>query len=487
MESSFSIALGISGMPESGTEMISGGLYALNVRTSSARFPLLSSTLQSALEAGLKCTIVTTSVPEELLQRLETPGGFLSSELLADDRLAVFSMQDEFSKKIFRYGADRLIQELEDFAVPEGSYLLFEQADDLLSLHDVGLALQQIKILAKWFKKRRMTGLMAFSRSNEQKLETLNNLMDHLTGIARLGGDRDGLELTFLYWRSGPGVMAAENFRLYTANNGLYAVSRRKTERVEETSSIAANDSTPARNATLLNRDQDEGASAPTMTSRPATTEALSPPQMSMIESAESRKMSANLQITSNSTSQDIDHHYFYVDAELEVLKAATPGTWHIVKAMAHVLQAAHDKPAAMIFLSFDGAANVIELARTVHSLRKTLGLGTQILVREKLGAVSSDQKQLLLHCGANVVISKDIALEHYPKFLNSLRNQRYSRSFEPDFEAILAALPAADAGADLPPTVQAPSYSYRDAKGAQSEPMAHRAIAKAKRSSLVS
>lgn len=228
----FAIELGIFGMPEFSSNMISGGLYALKVSTSSARFPLLSSSLQSAIRAGLPCTIVTASAPDELLQRLELYGDFSASEVLADGRLVVYSMQEEFSKKMFRYGADRLTQELIDFKVPERSFLLFDQADDLLSLHDFNLASQQIKIIAKWFKQRQITGLLSFSRSSDLKLDTLNTLMDYLTGIARLGGDRDGLELTFQYWRASPGVIAARNFNLYQKDTGIYAVSRREVERV---------------------------------------------------------------------------------------------------------------------------------------------------------------------------------------------------------------------------------------------------------------
>jgi Cellulose biosynthesis GIL len=193
---------------------------------------LLSSSLQSAIRAGLPCTIVTASAPDELLQRLELYGDFSAKEVLADGRLVVYSMQEEFSKKMFRYGADRLTQELIDFKVPERSFLLFDQADDLLSLHDFNLASQQIKIIAKWFKQRQITGLLSFSRSSDQKLDTLNTLMDYLTGIARLGGDRDGLELTFQYWRASPGVIAARNFNLYQKDTGIYAVSRREVERV---------------------------------------------------------------------------------------------------------------------------------------------------------------------------------------------------------------------------------------------------------------
>ncbi len=482
MAGDFAIKLGISGLPELSSDMICGGLYAIKVRTPSARFPLLSSSLQGAIESGIRCTVITGSTPEDLLHRLEVPGGFSCTEPLADGRLSVFSMQDEFGKKIFRYGADRLVQELEDFEVPEGSYLLFEQADDLLSLHDVGLAAQQIKILAKWFKRRRITGLMAFSRSNEQKLQTLNTLMDHLTGIAKLGGDRDGLEITFLYWRSTPGVIAARNFRLYTAESGLYAVSRREVERQVKSD---------------MSDEADQPSLEPSLS--PVRTPAVQPPFSMPTEAAPHSGSQAAppsqhyagavpVEMLMEPQSTGTAHYYFYVDPDMDALKDSIPGDWRLVNGMQNILYAAHDKPRAMIFLSSDGGHDVVDLARTVHGLRKSLGLQVQILVREGTRSVDENHKQLLLHCGANVVVSKDIALEHFPKFLNSLRNQRFSRGFEPDFDAILGALPGDDEiPSERPDPMRSSSYSYRDGSGSKSEPIAHRAIAKAKRSSLVS
>jgi hypothetical protein len=81
-ELGIAISLGISGLPEPTSDMVSGGLYVLSVRTSSTRFPLLSSSLQNALNAGLRCIIVTASEPADLLVRLDTPNGFSSATYL---------------------------------------------------------------------------------------------------------------------------------------------------------------------------------------------------------------------------------------------------------------------------------------------------------------------------------------------------------------------------------------------------------------------
>lgn len=504
-EPGFGIGLGISGLPELNSDMLGGGLYAMSVRTSSARFPLLSGCLQNALNAGLSCMIVTASEPADLLARLDMPNGFSSAGYLADGQLSVFSMQEEFSKKMFLFGADRLVQELESFEAPVGGFLLFEQADELLSLHDVGLALQQVKILAKWCKQRQLTGLLAFSQSNDQKLETLNNLLDHLTGIVRLGGDRDGLELTFLYWRSSQGVVAAQNFPLYTNASGLYSVSRRRIERGEsfgvahfkgeEDEDWSEQLLAPTTNAHVV-----ANVRAPMHAPHEQTPHAHAPqaqrPSRDPASSEDGRapaflRTSVSASVPQAAPDSNSSHVFLYSDPELEVLQNLVPGDWQFVARMEHILHAALHKPRAMILISTDQSVAEIELARTVHVMRKTLGLGVQILVRETEREVDENYKQLLLHSGANVVVSKDVALGYYPKFLGSLRNQTYSRSFEPDFDSIsighseVNSLSLEQLGSNLGPS-PSKSFSFPGNSAMNSEPMAQRAIAKAKRSSLV-
>jgi Cellulose biosynthesis GIL len=226
----FSVSLGVAGMRDVTADMVSGGMYAVHVKTSSARFALLASSLQNALATGLPCTVITGSAPEDVLQRIEQCAGFSVAELLESNQLTVFSSQDEFSKNMFRYGAERLLRELENAGIPQRSFLIFDQADELLSLHDLFLASQQIKLISAWFSSKQITALITFCRSNEQRIEALNALLDDLSGLARLGGDKNGIELTFTYWRSSVEIIAARNFRLYVEALGNYAVSRRSSE-----------------------------------------------------------------------------------------------------------------------------------------------------------------------------------------------------------------------------------------------------------------
>ncbi|MBC7500081.1 MAG: hypothetical protein H7315_06250, partial [Herminiimonas sp.] len=203
------VRLAIRGLPNLTDSMTAGGLYVLIAETPPARFPILAASIGTALDDELTCSVIVPSNPEMFLERIESFGYFDAPALIEAQRLNVFVTQSEFPKKMFRFGADSFVRELEQFNIPENSYLLFDQADELLSLHDISLAVDQIDILRKWFEKRRVTALLVFTRATEAHGATINALMDNLTGMARLGSDRDGLQLTFDYWQSSEGTIAA--------------------------------------------------------------------------------------------------------------------------------------------------------------------------------------------------------------------------------------------------------------------------------------
>jgi Cellulose biosynthesis GIL len=467
----FTVDLGVSGMRDVTADMVSGGMYGLQVRTSSARFPLLASSLKSALATGLPCTLITGANPETVLQRLQQSGGFATNELLADNRLMVFSSLDEFSKNMFRYGAERLLRELENFGIPERSFLIFDQADELLSLHDLFLAAQQIKVIAAWFKARQITALVTFCRPNEQRMEALNALLDDLSGLAKLGGDKDGIELTFTYWRTSGDVMAAQNFRLYIEKLGTYAVSRRGIERAIPIEA-AMHDPIAADEPML-------GLADMSFPGPPAFIDVLNPALTPAFE-----KPLATHQL----------QQYVYTDVDLDVLTGSVEGKLLRVESLVDVLHACLGNPKSVIVLTLDAITNVKELAKSVHLLRKSLGATSQIIVREKGIAMTAPQKQLFMHSGANAVISRETPIAQYTNFLNAIRNQIFSQEIEPHFDAILARIPQNDElmvvsnvskTLDHSEVIQRPqAFAYKPA-GQITEKQTHKAIEKAKRSSI--
>jgi hypothetical protein len=458
----FSVNLGIAGMRDVTADMTSGGMYAVHVKTSSARFALLASSLKNALAAGLPCTIITGAAPEDLLQRLEQSMELSVSDLLANGQLFVFSNQDEFSKNMFRYGAARLLRELESFAIPPRSFLIFDQADELLSLHDLYLASQQIKTIAAWFKEHQITALLTFCRSNEQRIEALNALLDDLSGLARLGGDKDGIELTFTYWRSSVEVIAARNFRLYIEQLGNYAVSRRERER-ELPIQSDLNSVEPINEPMLGLAD-------------------LSFPEPASIPQSQP--------LTSN---KSLKQHYVYTDPDLDVLRSSIDGYLHRVESTVDVLHACLGQPKSVVILSLEPNTDVREFAKTIHLLRKSLGKTSQIVIREKAVDVNANQKQLFMYCGANAVIRRETELSQYAMFLTAIRDQIYSKEIDANFESIVARMPSSEATLSTPQIAKSNkvevtqrSQSFVHKSAATAQPIATKAIEKAKRSSIL-
>ncbi len=376
--------IGIRGLPNLVDSMVSGGVYVLIAQIPSARFPLLAASLASAITDGLVCTVVVPAEPELFIQRIESYGDLNVHELLAANRLQFFVMQDEFSKKMFRVGAEGFVEELEHFEIPENSYLLFNQADDLLSLHDLSQALDQVNVLRKWAAQKRVTMLLVFSRTTETQAGTLNALMDNLTGIARLGADKDGLELTFDYWQSPEGAIAARNYRLATLDSGLYEASTKLATAVQAVEGEA------------YVREEE---------------------------------------------AEDAETHFFYMDPDLGSLAKQMSGTWHRVDSLVGMLHATRNTRSATSILSFQRDTNLRQLAEAVHTLRLSLGRRARIVVQEKGAALRYQNEALLLRLGLNLVVHRDVPISRLPLLLDSLSGQIFSRDVDINFEAALASV----------------------------------------------
>lgn len=373
------VGIGIQGLPNLTANMISGGLYVLIAELPSARFPLLAGGLGSALKSNQICNVIVPANPELFIRRVESFDCFNAPELMAANKLNFFVMQDEFPKKMFRFGTDSFVKELEQFEIPENSYLLFDQADELLSLHDISLALDQIDILRKWFDNRKVTALLVFSRSTAEHSGTINALMDHLTGIARLSGDRDGLEITFDYWQSPEGTVTARNYPLLTLDSGLYE----------------------------------------------ATTRIMASKQV-----IEEEKYERRVEV------EDAEPRYFYMDPDLDSMTDQVPGIWQRVDTSIGMMHATRNTRSATCILNFDGDSNLQQLAETVHTLRVSLGRHARIVVQEKEASLGHQSEALLLRLGINLVVHRDVPMARLPTLLASLNGQVFKRDIEVSFEA---------------------------------------------------
>lgn len=376
--------LGVSGLPNLSDSMIRGGLYALIAEMPPARFPLLAASLGAAVKSHLFCNVIAATNPDQFIERIESFGTVNATELIEGDRMNMLVLQDEISKKMFRLGADAFTKELEQFETPEDSYLIIDQADALLSLHDASVALDQVDILKRWFERRRVTALLVFTRVTEAHLNTINSLMDSLNGVARLGGERDGLELTFEYWQSPDGTIAARNYRMTRLDGGLYEASVRALPQ-----------------ETAVNEREVERDSEP----------------------------------------DDPQAYYFYMNPDLDQLAATVPGMWQRHDTLVGIMHASRNKRAATAILSYDRETNLRQLAETVHMLRSSLGRRARIVVHEKGASLRYLNEALLLRLGLNLVIHRDVPNGRLPLLLESLNGQNFNRDVDINFEAALASV----------------------------------------------
>lgn len=378
------ISLGVSGLPNLTDSLMAGGLYLLIAETASARFPILATSLTMGLSRGIQCRIVLPQNPEVFIQRLESFGSLNIYQGIKDQQMQLFTMQDEFSKKMFRYGAEAFVRELEHYEFPDGSYVLFDQADDLLSLHDVALALDQVDVMRKWAKEHMVTVLLVLTRVSESQTSTINALMDDLTGIARLGASRNGLELSFDYWQSQEGTIAGKSFLLNVDSSGLY----------EASAAVTASEGMGSESRFEKSEDVD-GSGA----------------------------------------------HFFYMDPDLGSLAKQMHGEWQRVDTMVSMMHATRNTRAATCILMFKKGSNLRQLAETVHTLRLSMGRYARIVVQEKDASLRYQNEALLLKLGLNLVVNRDVPVSRLPLLLESLKGQIFNRDVDINFEAALASV----------------------------------------------
>ncbi len=355
----------------------------------------MAASLTNALRNGTACTIIVAADPKSFIQRIESFGAIRTAEVLSTNQLRFFTMQAEFSKKLFQFGAESFVQELENFSIPPNSYLVFDQADELLSLHDIALAIDQVDVLRRWCLTQRVTLLLVFLRAAEVHISTLNALMDNMTGIARLGGNKDGLELTFDYWQSPEGTVAARSFQLVTLDSGLYEAT--------------ANAAPPEKNT---DRDRFVEPDYPV----------------------------------------DAGLDFFYMDPDLGSLAKQMTGVWRHVDTLVGMMHATRNKRAATCILTYQRDTNLRQLAEAVHTLRLSLGKHARIVVQEKEASLRYQNEALLLSLGVNLVVNRDVPSSRLPLMLDSLVGQIFARDVDINFEAALTSVLPTQLRGYLPP-----------------------------------
>lgn len=397
------VRLFIADLPETTDAMIPGGVYAMIAETPPARFPVVATSMAGVMAAGLPATLLVPSSPKVFVERLSQVGFPGIDDAMDSGRVQVFQFQDDFSKKMFRFGAEAFLNELDHFRLPAQSYLVIDQADELLSLHDISLALEQAEALGSWARKLKVTVLLVFTRlaAVPSSVATLTGLMDYLSGIVRLGGHQDGLDLVFEYWQSPDGTVAAKAFGLAIQDTGVYRVKPRETVVLpEEVSTDAA----------VAVRPEPEPEEEPG------------------------------------------DLLYLYIDSQLAAVGQQVPGIWKACDSVVGLIRAAFGTRAPCVLLVYERQTQLRDLSEAVHTLRLSLGRRARIVVIERDASLRYQNEILLLRLGTSLVVHRDVPENRIPLMLESIRGQVFNREVEMDFEAALSSVVTSAKRGYLPP-----------------------------------
>lgn len=199
-----------------------GQLYALEARIPSLRFPLIARAIASAFTAQAPCTVVVKARPEAYLAQLNTPHRLDLDAAFVSGALGVLVMREDFAKRMFQFGAGRFTRELDGFGVAPGSLVVFEHAGDLLNLRDSALATRQLEALGAWCQERDCTALLVFSGNPERNTVPVTDLLDTMSGLARVEAGRGQLAVDVPYWRCHGRLSSCQHIALRLDSDGHY-------------------------------------------------------------------------------------------------------------------------------------------------------------------------------------------------------------------------------------------------------------------------
>lgn len=360
--------------------LVSGGVYAVVPQSPPARYPLWAGLLREATRDGKRCHVLVRTPAPDFLERLSRDGWPEAREAWMDERLRIYPMVEDFSIHLFRLDMEGLTAEFGYWGLGPGELLLVDAADELLSLHDVTLATNQLAKLRHWVRSQNLPVLLNFTLgASAAGLSSLTRLMDNLSGLARIHGDPIGPVLTLEYWQGALGTAAERTLPLAQGPAGYML----RPERLPV-------------NAPALSVPLVPPASGASVAPDSVRHEAVGAPVI----------------------------HYAQDQVWARELQMLTGQEWRACAAIADMAQACADQEAPLLVLRFGADSALADLAASVHRLRTQLGALARIVVAEHRVSLRYANEMMLLRLGANAIIRQDIPLARWPAALGALKGQ---------------------------------------------------------------
>jgi cellulose biosynthesis protein BcsE len=386
-------SLGFSEMPAIASTVSPGRAYSLTIQPALGHARLLSSILQANLAAGARCTLVTPMSPEMFLRRCDPEREKELFGALESGQCRLLTMTGDYKKNIVRFGPEKILQELTQCGLEEGSLLIVDHAEQIFSLHHKDTALEQLKTYQQWLERLRSTALLLFSAAAEDAALSGGHRLvaDNSSGSARLDYQRTQAELWVDFWQTDAGTMAERRIAL----------------------------------------------------AGPHAAELQSPPQADRAPALVNQVQAA----------EDADEVYFIGDS-LAATHLQKPGSWKEVHTLVGLIHATRQARAATVIISVTKDTDSLQLAQTVHIMRLNAGPMLRIVIIDAGLSLRYHNEALLLRLGVNMVVHDPASIARLPLLLESLQAQLYVRNKQISFEDALASATPPRVKGYLPPPV---------------------------------
>ncbi|NYT82022.1 hypothetical protein H0A70_11080 [Alcaligenaceae bacterium] len=111
---------------------------------------------------------------------------------------------------------------------------------------------------------------------------------------------------------------------------------------------------------------------------------------------------------------------------------------WHVFDSAAELARQAMQATAATVVFGLRSGADLPPLAKTLHALRKQRGPALKLVIREMNRTLRYQDEQLLLACGATLIVPADTPLPRFLSLLETVQGKLYARELAEDPEALI-------------------------------------------------
>jgi len=111
---------------------------------------------------------------------------------------------------------------------------------------------------------------------------------------------------------------------------------------------------------------------------------------------------------------------------------------WQIYENNDRVFESASLANAATVIFFFSKQNQIVELSHQIHTLRMQRGNALKIIVRERHGQLRAADVQLLLNCGATLIIPQEVSLPRCLNMVNSVQGTFFSQTISSNLDSII-------------------------------------------------